>query len=508
MPSQTELFLDDQMIEVSAGVKRRLRLPNYHRLNPVLCPELWHEGNLVSPRAVLYDREEKLFKMWYLTGSLARQDLRVGEHELYTAYAVSPDGVRWERPPLGVFEFGGRRDHNVVFCSDRPNQCNPAAGRKAWIDSVVAHPRPKDETEKYVALCFDQGKRGCYLARSADGLRWVREKEPFWRTPVDAANWGDDNIHCMIYDAEIRRWVVYRRLIPQESARFFAAPGDETRPPVDRYVRVIGRAESPDLATWEGHRIILAPDGDDPPDAEFYGLSCYRYEGVCAGFLWVYHMAPEVERIDAQLVASRDGVHFTRCCRRETFLRGGLPGAYNYGLTVAYQPQPIVLNDMVYLFGTGGNYAHTGKDLRQPFSRQTAWLATLPRDRFASFETGGPPPCQLVTKPFVVAQPNLYLNAATWGQGAIRVEALDRDWTPLAGFTDAEAAPIRGDSLAHPLRWNRHPNASALVGREVRLKFRMADSRIHALIQDSDARNPAPPPDAGPGEARAVLPEN
>jgi len=45
MSSMTELFLDDHLIEMAAGVVRRIHQPTKHALNPVIRPEKWWEGN-------------------------------------------------------------------------------------------------------------------------------------------------------------------------------------------------------------------------------------------------------------------------------------------------------------------------------------------------------------------------------------------------------------------------------------------------------------------------------
>lgn len=96
----------------------------------------------------------------------------------------------------------------------------------------------------------------------------------------------------------------------------------------------------------------------------------------------------------------------------------------------------------------------------------------------------------MITKPFVVAHPRLYLNAATWEKGSIRVEVLTRDWQPIPGFTVAEARVIQGDALDHPVTWASNADVSKLVGQEVRLKFHMARARIHALTFNDDERPP------------------
>ena len=488
MASSTELFLDDAFIEMSGGVSRRIHAPRKHRRNPVMVPERWWEGDIVLPSATLYDPDEKRFKMWYRTGAehdkLAARD----GHAAYTAYATSADGVNWERPELGLFELTGRGDHSIVLMSEGqdPRDNFTRQGKKAFILSVIPHPRPKDENEKYVCMFFDMKMRGAYLGYSADGLRWRREPEPFWQTPVDAAPWGDDNVKSMIYDRLRERWVMYRRVIPQESERLIAQPGDEDWARPERTMRVMGYADSADLRTWQNHRIILSPDADDPADVEFYGLTCHPYEQVYVGYLWVYHMEPGVRNIDVQLVTSRDGVTFTRCCRREPFIPAGPRDYYDYMVCPGYQAEPLIVDDMVYLYYEACNYAHERPD-RNEHCRTTAGLVTFPRDRFAGLESGPPHPCQLVTKPFVVEQPKLLLNAATWLDGYIRAEVMTREWKPVAGFTLDEATAIHGNALAHPVRWRGNDDLGRLAGREVRLKFDMHDARIHALtLEDQD----------------------
>ncbi|MBI3923257.1 MAG: hypothetical protein HY318_17685, partial [Armatimonadetes bacterium] len=306
MPSKTELFLDDELIEMTPGVTRKIHPPTKHRLNPVLRPEQWWEGNCVLPLATLYDPEEKLFKMWYRTGPIDHPEEADG-HASYTAYATSTDGVHWEKPHLGVLELGGRRDHNVVMVSagDNPNREVQAQGKKLFIRSVLRHPNPRDENEKYVCMFFDQWNRGAYLGYSSDGLHWRREPEPFWRTLVDVAGWGDDTLMSLIYDSLKHRWVMYRRVNPQESERLVAQPGDENWPAPDRGLRVMGYADSSDLKHWENHRIIMIPDADDPADVEFYGFTPNIFHRTYVGYLWVYHAAPENETVDIQLTTSR-----------------------------------------------------------------------------------------------------------------------------------------------------------------------------------------------------------
>ncbi|MBI3923585.1 MAG: hypothetical protein HY318_19355 [Armatimonadetes bacterium] len=489
MPSKTELFLDDELIEMTPGVTRKIHPPTKHRLNPVMRPEHWWEGNHVMPLATLYDPEEKLFKMWYRTGPLDHPEEAEG-HASYTAYATSIDGLHWEKPLLGAVELAGQRDHNVVLVSAglNPGAVWQAQGKKAFIRSVVRHPDPRDESEKYVCMLFDQVLPGAFLGYSADGIHWRTETEPFWRTLVDATAWGDDTLMTLLYDHLKQRWVMYRRVNPQESERLVAQPGDESWPAPDRGLRNMAYADSADLKHWENHRIIMTPDADDPADVEFYGFTPNIFHQVYVGYLWIYHADPEDETIDIQLTTSRDGLHFTRCCRREAFIPNGPPDYFDHEITVGDQPEPIILNDQGYIFYEACNYKHSEEDYSRPHAIITAGLCTFTRDRFVSLETGTPAPCRVVTKPLVVEHPKLFLNAATWGDGAIQVEVLARDWLPLEGYTAKEANVIKGNALNHPVCWTGSGDLGRLMGKEVRLKFNMTDARLHAMSFDTEDR--------------------
>jgi hypothetical protein len=69
------------------------------------------------------------------------------------------------------------------------------------------------------------------------------------------------------------------------------------------------------------------------------------------------------------------------------------------------------------------------------------------------------------------------------------VEVLTRDWQPVPGFTEAQAREVRGDALDHPVRWKDNADVGRLVGKEVRLKFYLAQARLHALtLADEDRK--------------------
>ena len=94
MPFLTELFLDNTLLEMTPGVSRRLHQPKKHLLNPVVRCDRWCEGNNLQPYTTMYDKEDKLFKMWARSGS-DWKSARLGGHAAYMLYFTSVDGVHW-----------------------------------------------------------------------------------------------------------------------------------------------------------------------------------------------------------------------------------------------------------------------------------------------------------------------------------------------------------------------------------------------------------------------------
>lgn len=505
----TELFLDNEMLESTPGVSRRLHPAKKHLLNPVVRCDRWCDGDYMQPYTTMYDEEDRLFKMWARSGSDSSSGY-IGGNAGYMLYYTSKDGVHWDKPNLGVIELDGRRDHNVVFTSDMvlaspskhsygperfiaPTTAVTPQGKKAFFWSVNKHPSPRDISEKFVALAIVQDhRRGAHIVTSPDGIHWSCAKTPFWQTPHDVSSRGDDCLMHLIFDRKKRKWVIYRRIIPEFSERMIANESDCSRPAVDRYNRAYAMAESDDLKTWTSHRFILAMDADDPADTELYQFGCHQFGDTYVGYMSIYHLR-RPQPIDIQLATSRDGVQFTRVCRGQPFISHGDMGYYDYMAMACSQPKPILVDDTLYIYYAALNSPH---DLVVPGKSDYtggAALATIKRDRFASLETGIPDagPCRIITKPFVVRHPRLYLNAATWMNGSIRTEILTRDWQPIPGYTEAEAREIQGDALDHAVHWSGNTDVASLIGKEVRLKFCMTRARLHAMTFCNDVRTTA-----------------
>ncbi len=112
-----QLFVDFDQVDVADNVVRTFYAAEKHPDNPVLRKEKPWEQDRGTWGSVIYDDEAQLFKAWY--GGESGRLLPKGDGPRHVmCYATSADGVRWDRPRLGLYEVMGTRENNVVVGDD------------------------------------------------------------------------------------------------------------------------------------------------------------------------------------------------------------------------------------------------------------------------------------------------------------------------------------------------------------------------------------------------------
>ena len=105
MGQRRELFVDDFMVDVLDGeLSYRLHSPQAEEM--VIRQDKPWEGNASSYHTVFKDGDT--YRMYYRGHNF---DMSGGTlkftHGECTCYAESTDGIHWEKPELGLFEFEG-----------------------------------------------------------------------------------------------------------------------------------------------------------------------------------------------------------------------------------------------------------------------------------------------------------------------------------------------------------------------------------------------------------------
>jgi len=227
--SRLELFLDRTLIDRMDGVDLRLHSPRPAEIS-ITCDRPW-EGPNTGYVAVLKDGET--FRMYYPSD---RGDS--GEPSLVPV-AESKDGIAWTRPELGLVDYKGSKQNNLIMAADHASNFAP------FVDANVnALP-----SQRYKAFVGDT--EAIFAFASPDGIHWSKldETPMFTQPPFDSQN-------VAFWDSALNQYVAYMR----GSVR---ADGTEvkTSPWFEDFkgglgLRAIRRSTSKDFLRWTTPQLI------------------------------------------------------------------------------------------------------------------------------------------------------------------------------------------------------------------------------------------------------------
>jgi hypothetical protein len=475
-----QLFIDDHIIESLDGVAKKLNRPTKHPGNPVLSrvsvgKSTWEAGMPFSFASVLYVERERLFRMWY---SLHRGS--GGDDESVLCFATSPDGIRWHKPALGMFEYRGTKKNNIVM---------PHSGLAC---GVFQDPHETDSSKRYKMVHMWRDYK-VYASHSADGLRWTPYNggQPVFFKPP-----GHDSHMISYWDNALGKYVaiirdrtgrisdVRPRLVSDATGRRGWRKlwdPQKNRSPENHSIRRVGQIESTDFVHWNGYQVILGADADDPLNQDqFYNMEVLPYEELRIGLMTVFSYDPNYCRGAVQLTYSRDGRNWHRAANRDVFLPlSQRPGDFDWGGIYPLQA-PIVVGDEIWIYYTGYGVDHH----HQPPPNVTGFpngigLAKLRLDGFVSVDAGATEGT-LTTKPFVFDGSKFVINADA-KSGQVLVEILNADDKPLAGFSKRDCDPVQVDKIRQTVTWNGKSDLTHVAGKQIKLRFYLKNAKLFSF---------------------------
>jgi hypothetical protein len=507
--ARRELFVEDGLIDRLSG-KAELRLHHPVPQEVVLEHDEPWEGSGSVYHSIFPDGD--VFRMYYAAGQLSvtPHGVDAGTHGQFCCYAESDDGVHWRKPKLGLHEFQGSKENNIVMVRQRVGNATSEPGEPAVFKDENPDAPPE---ARYKALLpanrapADQ-RRGLLAFQSPDGLHW----SPMSDTPV-LTDGAFDSQNLAFWDANHGHYRAYWR--------YFTQGGHDQRevwnPQGHRAIRT---ATSSDFLHWSDVSDLLYVDS---PSEQLYTNQVkpyHRAPHLLIGFPMRYierghqdgpdHEAresagpertlrwsaslralPELENrewrakaserygralTEGLLMASRDGVTFKRW--NEGFLRPGIEraGTWNYAHQcigwhlVETQGTLEGAPNELSLYAVEGYWTGTSNSLRR---------YTLRLDGFVSAQapmSGG----ELLTKPITFTGKTLWLNFATSAAGSVRIELQDEQGTPLPGFSLDDCEELFDDTIDRPVTWKTTGDLSSWIGRPVRIRFVLHDADLYS----------------------------
>jgi hypothetical protein len=437
---------DDHALPFSKGLILTLAPGHKSDHSPSLGVDPKHPGTPVMPIGAKGDPD---FPRAYFCGTILHID---GEYRMWysgfdghkrqVCYATSKDGVKWDKPKLGIVDYNGNRDNNLTGIDG-------GEAVKGMIVLVLHDPEDPDPERRF-KMVREVNPEQKPAAISADGIHW------------NSLGGGKDILGGGNLEPS--------GLIKFNGAYYIYGHGGPVPHPIQirGYMRAQKRMMvtlmSCDFEHWTTAGNVSFRRDDLPPrpimDFEFHrgeqvhlGASVWNRGNVLLGFYGQWHNATNDRRsavVDIGLVVSSDGIHF----------KEPLP---DFKMIPSFEE-----DDRAEQRLTQGQAFHNIGD--RTFVYYGIWteidrnsptgvrVATWPRDRLGYF---APVPeakeTHCISSPITAAGNDVRIALNVTGlsdEGRLTVEVLDERFVPLPGYSAADFVPIEAKSgLRLPVAW-------------------------------------------------------
>ncbi len=427
--NRLELFIDNHLIEKTTGDVAQKMLKPEPKEVIIVTDSPW-EGNTSGYYTLFQDGD--LYRMIYR--GWQHDEKMKAEHKEVTCYAESKDGIRWTKPNLGLFEWEGSKENNIVMLT--PGTHNFTAFRD---DNPSTPPE-----SRYKAV--GGGGGGLVPFESADCKHWkLIQKKP---VITDGAF---DSQNLVFWDTDRKEYRAYWR--------FFNDTATTEKKWKPEGFRAIRTATSKDFMTW-GNQADLTY-GKDTPAQHLYTNAIQKYfraPHLFIGFPTRY-LPKEGQRVEPVLMSSRDGVKFHRWpdpVISEDAPKDRKGNRSNYMTWGMFQLPGKPKEISVY--ATENYYEKTPGRVRRFVYRVDGFVAMRGDD-------GG----SVLTKAMRYAGKELLMNYLVRKGGYIIVEVLDSSGKVI-GKTDR----LTGDVVDGVIPWEKNPKLEKGVV-QLRLTIKAAD---------------------------------
>jgi hypothetical protein len=486
--------LDDYSIPWRENLKLTLEAPQKYPGNPVM--KAGPIEGVDGYGTLLYGTVMKQggkFRMWYLASP--RADSRIPgdvERNILTgayrpvAYAESTDGIHWVRPNLGLVEFRGNKNNNLVLIepSNEP-YANP-------YDFVAVFYEPEDPNPNqrykmaYITRDIPKDAASTATAVSPDGIRWKLVNTAMF------TKGNFENTSLIKFDG---LYYLAGQDIP---------PADAGLPDGSPAGRVMKIFFSPDFRHWSnGRTLAFYRNGYQPEPTNFgqenhMGAGLWHRGNVILGFYGRWYgdtiitnpktpMSPlKGLKMDLGLAVSNDAIHYREPVRDFIMVHHG--AADDWDSEAILEANAFANTETeTYIW-----YSHwyTSRPNRIPALPQqlsetmihkadSIGLLTMPRDRFGYFskllavsrerrnEHDVKLEASCLTRSMTPSHASqLFANVdEVRPRGALQIAVVDDAERPLAGYT----SELSSSSLKARVEW-AGKQASLPVGKPFRIK--------------------------------------
>jgi hypothetical protein len=378
-------------------------------------------------------------------------------------YAESRDGLHWVKPKLGLVEFSGTKQNNIIDV-----ELGLAYSFSCFID-----PHEPDPDHKYKCCRGRPSKIRVCHGHSPDGIRWTpyNDGEPVTHRAADTHS-------QLLWDEDAK---VYRLFTRTDFQRRIGA---------EMEVRGHRGMTNPDVkqnpTAWKlGRNWHFDRDPKEYRRRQVYSMTDWIYQGVHFALISLFEYPDDQSEgpLDLQKRHQRDVLSFYIATSRDAdswdfhWVYAGQPlvprgpdGSFDKDMIIP--PSNIITHqDRHWIYYAGSNERHGSARTNYGIG-----AATLRLDGFVALVAGDKSGTAL-TKPFELAGDRLEINADA-SRGSLQVEILDTAGRPLKGYV---SNPIRTDALRIVPEWNEAKDLSKLKGQTVQVRFTLENAKLYAF---------------------------
>ena len=509
---EPQLMVDNWIIGCSQAVTRRWHKPTRHPAAPLVKKDRPWEQMLYftySNYRVLRDPEDGLIKCWY--EDLGPTDGRGHPMQNRVLYAVSHDGLTFEKPELDVCPIGGKRTNIVMGIAEdgKVTESNPFGACGVHSNSFLIDPHASNDDERYRTIftrCvrnkavsqFDMKgwSHETDCAHSPDGIHWT----PYGERPrIGATGKRLGDVSCLAYDDNARVFLQYTRhgkmaaaALPPETPKLqgWFGPYHPFRADLTNKRRIYHSFSSDFLHWSEPILVQTLDDRHDSPDEGHYGMNIFRAGRHVFGTLGIFRYVDD--EMDVRLMISRDGLHFESADRGRPFLQPRGDGSWDAHMVSMTSP-PVEMGDEWWFYHGGTDSHHdwwiTGleEELDVPEARDMydhvhfgLGLAVLRKEGIAGMAASGVRPGYLITRPLMSQGTRLVINGRCNTGGWIRAAVLDQHLEALGNCRLDHCDRFTGDATEHTVTWKKNPELPA-PGTWRAIRFDLQDAEIFSF---------------------------
>lgn len=407
---------------------------------------------------VFYDTEYEEYRLYYTV--FVRDDSHkqtsleerrnstykeTGSRQAAILMARSKDGELWERPSLGVCNFGGSFDNNILI-------------RGVHGAGVFRDEQEKNADRRYKMIVRNDIGNCMAQCFSRDGIHWT---EPINWTKYNPA--GDTHNYAW-YDERLSRYILMTRTWSDNQ-------------------RILARCESDDFINWSEPVEAFRGNGIDD---QIYSMPVFENDGIYYGLGSFFHggsrTAEDFDCVDLELLCSGDSKNWNRVSEKSPFIKRG-SGKYPDGerdCGCIYCSTPIEVGDKYRFYYFGGNGQHTN------FRETCLMSATIHKDELACFSEKQGKRARIITPMLEFNDEKLYLRAKINDSSRISVGISDfftihREPEYFDGFSPS-------DSVLKPLSDNLYevsfPKEIFELTRKVCLVFEFENAELFGFYTD------------------------